>query len=87
MQSAIRGVDELKILFEEKLRKGVEAPSPGLPLVRRAGRNVHVTVGDSGGDELLLVGQQIFGTLHRTATKEVNMDLLVELRGVSHDTV
>src|ERR1022692_3226386 len=71
-------------LPEQKRREGVQTPPPGLPFVCRAGRNVDVAVGDSGGGQLLLVRPQTVGVLHRPATHEEDLDLLIELRRYSH---
>src|ERR1035438_3417807 len=49
-----------RALPEQKLSKSIEVPSPGLPFVRGAGGDIHVTVGDPVGDELFLVFLQAF---------------------------
>ena len=55
--------------------------------MRCAGRDVNVTVGDPGGDELFLVSLQAVGILYgglRAETHEEDLDLLVEFGGVGH---
>src|SRR5205823_5209086 len=76
-----------KASLEQKWSKRIKASPPGLPLVRGAGRDVNITVGDPGVHEQFLVSLQGIGILFRTATEEEDVDLLVELSGIGHGAV